>query len=79
MRQLFVGVTGEREVAAAMERVIAELKAAGADDRGRPDSVPRRAVQGGARQRTWLAQGRLGGVPLAAAPGPETRCSRSTI
>ncbi len=30
MRQLFVGVTGEREAAAAMERAIAELKAAGA-------------------------------------------------
>jgi Asp-tRNA(Asn)/Glu-tRNA(Gln) amidotransferase A subunit family amidase len=31
MRQLFVGVTGEREAAASMERVIAELKAAGAE------------------------------------------------
>ena len=30
LRQLFVGVTGEREVAAAMDRVIGELQAAGA-------------------------------------------------
>jgi Asp-tRNA(Asn)/Glu-tRNA(Gln) amidotransferase A subunit family amidase len=30
MRQLFVGVTGEREVAQAMETVVAELRAAGA-------------------------------------------------
>jgi amidase len=30
MRQLFVGVTGEREAAAIMEQVIAELRAAGA-------------------------------------------------
>ncbi len=30
MRQLFVGVTGEREAAAAMERVITELRTAGA-------------------------------------------------
>jgi amidase len=30
VRQLFVGVTGEREAAAAMEKVLAEIKAAGA-------------------------------------------------
>ena len=30
MRQLFVGVTGEREAAAAMEKVLTEIKAAGA-------------------------------------------------
>ena len=44
MRQLFVGVTGEREVATPMETVIAELQRGGRDGGRRRDSRSRRAV-----------------------------------
>ena len=51
LRQLFVGVTGEREVAAMMDQVIAELRSAGATivDAAIPDlDAEYRAARGGA-------------------------------
>ena len=78
MRQLFVGVTGEREAAASMERVIAELKAAGADDRGcrgfRTSTSGTRRREAAHRVRSRQAGRRTSHE----APGRETRWSRST-
>ena len=48
-RQRFVGFTGEREIAANMDKVIKELQAAGRDRRRRRDSRLRREVRGGQR------------------------------
>ncbi len=52
LRQRFVGITGEREIADAMERVVRELRAAGATVVDVADSRSRREVSRGAGQRT---------------------------
>ena len=64
-RQRFVGFTGEREVAANMERVIKELQSAGAIVVDVADSRLRREVRGRARRRARIAARRLDGVSLA--------------
>jgi amidase len=70
LRQLFVGITGEREVAAQMETVVAELRAAGAVsvDVAIPDlDAEYRAARGsapGSLKRAWT-----GYLARGAAPG----------
>ena len=59
-RQRFVGITGEREVAETMDRVIKELQAGGATVRGRGDSRLRREVSRRPRQRARIAARRDG-------------------
>ena len=56
LRQRFVGVTGEREIAAEMDRVIKELQTAGADRVRRHHPRLRRQVSRRSRQRPGIAQ-----------------------
>ena len=64
LRQLFVGITGERQAAQAMESVIAELRSAGATvldvSIADLDEQYRRARGVGA----WFIESRLGRIPV---------------
>ena len=64
-RQRFVGITGEREVAETMDRVVKELRAAGRHGGGRRGRRLRRQVPRRPRQRARIAAGRLDGVSVA--------------
>ena len=71
-RQRFVGVTGEREVAAAMERVVGELRrrAQQWSTSRLPTTTPSIAR---ARQRAGIAESRVDRLPLARREARRTR------
>ena len=73
-RQRFVGFTGEREVAANMERVIKELQAAGAIVVDVADSRLRREVRGRSRRGAGIACAPVGPRICRADRSPATRC-----
>ena len=76
-RQRFVGVTGEREVAETMDRVVEELRRAGAMVVDVADSRLRRGVPRGARQRAGIAEGRVDGLSVARREARRSRRHRS--
>jgi len=75
-RQRFVGITGEREVAEAMERVLKELQAAGAAlvDVAIPDYDEKYRVAAGSAPDRWPQRGRR---ISPAAPRRTSTCSPS--